>query len=337
MPEALSADPLEPVAVSVVVPVYRGAKTIRGVADELAQFRNDATTPAGRPFRVAELVLVWDHGPDDSDVVLRAMSEESDWVKVVWLSRNFGQHAATVAGMAATGGDWIVTMDEDGQHDPNHIGILLDAAYDQRATLVYGASATPPPHGWLRNTASRFTKTVALRTLTGGSVTTFHSFRLLAGDAGRAVAAYSGPGVYLDVALSWVVSDVASVPVPMRAEGRAATSYRFRALLSHFWRLVLSSGNRPLRIVSGFGLLCAAAGLIAAVWLVIGRLNGGTEVPGWTSSIVATLVIGGLILVALGVIAEYVGLAATMSMGRPNYVALDDPARRFGPRQNPPA
>ena len=337
MPQDLPGPPPEPVTVSVVVPVYRGAETIAAVTASVAALRDPMMTPAGRAFRVAELVLVWDHGPDASDEVLLAISEENPWVRVLWLSRNFGQHAATVAGMAATGGDWIVTMDEDGQHDPSHIGVLLDAAYDNRSQLVYAAPSNRPPHSAIRNLGSSLAKTLFLRVLSGRSAVPFHSFRLIAGDAGRAVAAFCGPGVYLDVALSWVISDVSTVEVPMRPEGRAARSYGFRALLSHFWRLVLSSGNRPLRIVSTAGVVCSAAGILYAAWLVIGRLRGFPEVSGWTSLMVALLLIGGLILIALGIIAEYVGLAATMSMGKPSYVALDAPQHRFGPRLAPSA
>lgn len=323
-----------PDSVAIVVPVYRGERTLPTLVQEVAALRSVAITPAGRTFVLEELVLVWDHGPDRSDDVLRELASEHDWIRVVWLSRNFGQHAATVAGMAATGADWVVTMDEDGQHDPAHIGLLLDTAYQHRSQMVYAAPSNRPPHGVLRNLASRLAKTVFLRVLSGGTLTPFHSYRLIAGDAARAVAAYAGPGVYLDVALSWVVSDVVTVPVMMRGEGRDPGNYRFRSLLSHFWRLVLSSGNRPLRLVSGFGVLCAAAGALYSVWQVIARLRGVTEVPGWTSAVIFILVIGGLILISLGVIAEYVGMAASMSMGRPNYVALDDPARRFGPRRN---
>lgn len=316
---------------SIVIPVYRGEATLRAVVEELAEYAELHITPNGHGYRVHEILLVHDGGPDGSPAVMRELAAEHSSVRPIWLSRNYGQHAATLAGMASTGGDWIVTMDEDGQHDPAHIATLLDTAFDERARLVYGAPSNRPPHGMLRNLASRMVKSSLLRFLTGGDVTTFHSYRLLAGDVGRAVAAYAGPGVYLDVALSWFVSDVTSVKIPMRSEGRPATSYRFRALLSHFWRLALSSGNRPLRLVSGFGALCSAAGMLYALWLVIGRARGAIEVPGWTSTMVATLVIGGLVLICLGVIAEYVGVAATMSMGRPAFVVLEDPAERFGP------
>ncbi len=86
------------------------------------------TTPGGLPFRVAEVLLVNDCGPDDSAGVMRRLEREHPWVRTIWLSRNFGQHAATLAGMASSGGDWIVTMDEDGQHDPADIPTLLDVA-----------------------------------------------------------------------------------------------------------------------------------------------------------------------------------------------------------------
>lgn len=328
--------PTDVVEVSVVVPVYRGALTIPGLVEELAGHLSPRPTPDGLRYRVAEVVLVWDHGPDDSDAVLRRLDAEFDWVRVVWLSRNFGQHPATVAGMAASGSRWVVTMDEDGQHDPAEIPRMIDAAHRDRAQLVYGAPSNAPGHGRLRNAASRFTKNVALPALSGRSFTAFHSYRLIAGDAARAVAAYAGPGVYLDIALGWVISDVTTIPVVSRVEGRAAQNYNIRALLSHFWRLVISSGNRPLRVVSFLGVLCAVGGLLYAVGLVIARLAGATEVEGWTSTIVALLVIGGLILISLGVIAEYVGLAASMSMGKPGFVVLGDPERTFAKTGSPP-
>ncbi|NKX93593.1 glycosyltransferase [Sanguibacter hominis ATCC BAA-789] len=321
-----------PVSVSVVIPVYRGAATLPPLIAELEGLRSAQVTPAGREFVIHEVLLVWDHGPDDSDRVIRALAAEKPWVRPVWLSRNFGQHAATIAGMGASGGDWIVTMDEDGQHDPAAIALLIDAAYAERANLVYAAPGNSPPHGALRNAASWIAKRLVLPLLTSRDTPAFHSYRLIAGDVGRAVSAYAGPNVYLDIALGWVTTDVATISVNMRSEGREAANYRLRSLVSHFWRLVLSSGNRPLRLVSAFGSLCAVGGLLFAAWLVVARITGAPDVAGWTSVIVCVLVIGGVTLGSLGIIAEYLGLAASMSMGRPNYVTLEDPAKRFGQR-----
>ncbi|MFF2621518.1 glycosyltransferase [Oerskovia jenensis] len=316
----------EPVLeVSVVVPVYRGAATLPDLMSAMDELSDPRTTPDGRRFRVCETILVWDHGPDESDTVIAELADKYAWIRPVWLSRNFGQHPATVAGMASSRGDWVVTMDEDGQHDPRDIGLLLDVAMRDRASLVYASPTNKPPHSRLRNVASALTKGVVLRALSGRTAVPFHSFRLISGEHARAVAAYCGPGVYLDVALGWVISDVSACPIRMHDEGRASTSYNPRRLASHFWRLVVSSGNRPLRLVSAIGVVTSALGLLYALVLVVRRLAGLTVVDGWTSAIVVTLIIGGMILLSLGVIAEYLGMAANMSMGKPLYVTTSAP------------
>jgi undecaprenyl-phosphate 4-deoxy-4-formamido-L-arabinose transferase len=147
-----------PINVSVVIPVYRGEDTLPAIAQEIAELHIPTHTPAGRKFRVTELLLVWDHGPGASDRVIRQLAREHSFIRPIWLSRNFGQHAATLAGMTSSSGEWIITMDEDGQHDPAFIGAMLDSALNARAQLVYGAPTNPPPHGAFRNLASKITK-----------------------------------------------------------------------------------------------------------------------------------------------------------------------------------
>jgi polyisoprenyl-phosphate glycosyltransferase len=233
-----------PHLVSVVVPVYQGERTLAPVVEELSGHVAERTTPQGRPYRVTEVVLVHDSGPDRSDVVIRELAAAHDWVRPVWLSRNFGQHAATLAGIAASGGEWVVTMDEDGQHDPEAIGDLLDTAMDEQADVVYARPTNAPPHGAVRNAASRGAKWLVERLAKGAPAAEFNSYRLVLGEVARSVAAYAGPGIYLDVAIAWVARRVTSSPVRMRAEGDRPSGYDARRLLSHFWRLVLSSGTR---------------------------------------------------------------------------------------------
>jgi undecaprenyl-phosphate 4-deoxy-4-formamido-L-arabinose transferase len=85
------------------------------VIGELEGLIDRFVTPDGNAARVVEVVLVHDHGPDDSARVMRELASKHDWVRTVWLSRTYGQHAATLAGMSSSDGDWIVTVDEDGQ------------------------------------------------------------------------------------------------------------------------------------------------------------------------------------------------------------------------------
>ncbi len=319
-----------PLSISVVIPVYRGEDTLPSLIRELQALTTVQQTPQGRAFRVGEVLLVWDRGPGRSDQVIRSLASEHEWVRPVWLSRNFGQHAATLAGMTSSGGDWIVTMDEDGQQDPAFIGTMLDQAYDENAQLVYATPLNPPPHSAVRNAGSKMAKRIFVKFLADQEFAEFNSYRLVLGEVGRSVAAYTGTGVYLDVALSWVVADVTTCPVTVRNEGRPAGNYSYRRLASHFGRLVLSSGTKPLFLVSLLGIIFVILGGLASIWVLYQRWTGDVPVTGWASMFVALMIVGGAILLSLGVIAQYIGAATNMSMGKPLYVVVRDPAGTFG-------
>jgi glycosyltransferase involved in cell wall biosynthesis len=319
--------PLEPHRISIVVPVYQGEKTLTGVVDELLAYTEPKLTDDGNPYVVSEILLVFDHGPDNSAAVIRELARRHSQVRGVWLSRNFGQHPATLAGMASSGGDWVVTMDEDGQHDPAAIPQLLDTALREQASVVYAMPSNKAPHGFLRNVASKGAKRVVATLLAGHDATSYQSFRLLTGEVARSVAAYAGHGVYLDVALGWIADRIATCPVALRQEGERGSGYRFRTLMSHFWRMVLSSGTKGLRLVSLIGVLFALCGIALAIYLLISYATGhGAGQQGWTSTMIVMLLSTGAILFSLGVIAEYVGVNVNMAMGKPAYLIGTDPA-----------
>jgi polyisoprenyl-phosphate glycosyltransferase len=319
--------------ISVVVPVYRGEWHLPGLVGELQHFTEPFDTPAGNRARIVEVVLVHDNGPDDSPRVMRELAEKHDWVRTVWLSRNFGQHAATLAGMSSTGGDWIATLDEDGQQDPGDIASMLDTAIREQATVVYGDPVNKPPHGTFRNVSSWIAKWLIGHVGGAKEVTKYNSFRLVLGEVGRSVAAYAGSGIYLDVALGWVARPVAMSPVTLREEGDRVSGYTVRTLMSHFWRLALTSGTKALRMVSVLGALLAVLGFAVATLLVVAKLAGVFIEPGWTSIVTILLITSGAILFSLGVLAEYLGVAVNIAMGRPAYLIVSDPAE--GPLGRP--
>ena len=309
----------------MVIPVYQGEKTLESVVSEVLARSAPSVSDGGHAWRVIEVILVHDHGPDDSAAVMRALAQGNPAVRPIWLSRNFGQHAATLAGISSSSGEWVVTMDEDGQHDPGDIGALLDAAMAGRSALVYASPSNPPPHSGFRNAASRAAKLLVNKFNGGADARLFHSYRLVLGDVGRSVAAYAGAGVYLDIALSWVVGTPVTASVPMRDEGDRTSGYSLRTLVSHFWRMVLTGGTRALRLVSLVGLFFAIGGLTLAAVLVVNKLTGANVIAGWTSLAVVLLVCTGVMLLSLGVIAEYLGVAVNMAMGRPPYLITRDP------------
>ena len=312
--------------ISVVVPVYSGEKTLAAVVEEVLALPTDWTSPDGHLLGITEVLLVWDRGPDSSDRVVRELAAADQRVRPIWLTRNFGQHAATLAGMASSGGDWVVTIDEDGQHDVGAIPRMLDRALAERAAVVYARPLGPMPHGAVRNAYSRLAKLSVGGLLGKNDATRYHSFRLVIGEIARSVAAYAGSGVYLDVALGWVTQDVTVCPVAPRATDGRRSGYTFRSLLSHYWRLVISSGTGALRMVSMTGVALAAIGFVGAILLTTTVAAGfGPDVRGWASMVVLLLLTSGATLFSLGIIAEYLGAAVNMAMGKPLYLIGSDP------------
>lgn len=334
MSSDVTSDPHE---ISIVVPVYKGELTLRSLISEILPVTSLTLSPAGAPWRVTEVVLVHDNGPDSSASVIRELVEEFDFVRAVWLSRNFGQHAATLAGMASSGSEWIATIDEDGQHDPADIGVLLDAAVANHAPLVYGKPITSKPHGALRNASSRGAKALISGLANGQRASDFQSFRLILGEIGRSVAAYAGSGVYLDIAFGWVASSAVTAEVHFRDEGERVSGYSGRKLLSHFWKLVLSSGTRALRVVAMVGATFAALGVILALVFIVQWLLGADLPAGWTSLMTVILLTSGALLISLGMVAEYLGMAVNMAMGKPPYLIVSDPAAGPLGRRHPRA
>lgn len=307
--------------ISVVVPVYRGEATLEPLVDEVVTTSSASTE---LPWRITEVVLVHDAGPDRSDLAMQRLAKRYPTVKNVWLSRNFGQHAATIAGIESTTGSWVVTLDEDGQFNPADIGRLVSAAAESGAHVVYARPVNDAPHGFLRNLASRLAKRMTRMFVGSSGFPEFYSFRLINGSLARSMAARVGPGVYLDIALSWATDRYASAEATFRGETRRS-AYTPRRLVAHFLRLMVSSGTGVLRGVGLLGVVTGLIGIVVALVVLAQKLTQGIDAPGWTSLMIVVLVTSGAILGAIGVVAEYLGVVVGTTMGRPLYLAIDKP------------
>lgn len=320
--------PVDPYRVSIVIPVYQGERTLPRIIGEIAPLTQVRATAAGNQYQVEEVLLVHDGAVDRSDEVILQLARQYSFVKPVWLARNFGQHPATLAGMACSASPWVVTMDEDGQQDPRDIGMLLDAAIASGAQLVYGSPLNAPPHGWVRNTLSSVAKWIGVHVLGNTLIGRFNSFRLLEGEIARSLAAYCGSSVFLDVALTWVVGTVVHVPVRLRAECDHRSGYTFDRLLQHFWRMLVSSGTRPLRFIALFGIFSMGIAVLLTIYALWVKFHQQVPVQGWTSIVIVSSFFSGSILLALGIIAEYLAVSLTIVMGRPLYVIVPQPPRK---------
>lgn len=311
--------------ISVVVPVYQGEQTLGALLDEIAPYTCAQRTPQGRLFRVVEVILINDGAIDGSTETMVEVAARHPFVTPIWLSRNFGQHPATLAGMSSSTGEWVVTLDEDGQHNPADIPAMLDQAEATGEQLIYAQPLNPAPHAWWRNAGSRIVNWIA-RVLVGrDQMGSFSSFRLIRGEIARSLAAYCGQGVFLDVALSWVVGRVGHCPVTLRKERDRPSGYTLGRLVSHFWRLILTAGTRPLRIIAVLGVMSILAAIGISLYVFWAKVVHQVPIQGWASLVIAVCLFSGLILFSLGVIAEYLAMTLTMAMGRPLYLIVSRP------------
>jgi glycosyltransferase involved in cell wall biosynthesis len=275
------------------------------------------------------VLLVHDCGPDRSDIAIAALAERYPFVRPVWLSRNYGQHAATMAGMASATGDWVITMDEDGQHDPANIPEMLDVGLKRSLQLVYAQPTNPAPHGFIRNFLSRTAKSISTRLLGNQTIGHFNSFRLIDGEIARTLSAYCGNGVYLDVGLIWIAGRVGHCPLRLREEFGRPSGYNFISLIKHFWSLVLTTGTRPLRLITLMGFTSMLLAICFAVYAIYEKYSGQVQIEGWASLAVVIAFFSGVILTALGVIAEYLAITMGIAMGKPLYVVSSKPTKPY--------
>ena len=310
--------------VSVVIPVYQGQLTLPSLVREIAPFASPLVTARGNRFVVGEVVLVHDCGPDLSASTIQQLAEEFPFVRPVWLSRNYGQHPATLAGMASAVGDWVVTLDEDGQHNPANIAEMIDKALEDGLQLVYAQPLNPPPHGIFRNAASRLAKSIGSKLLGSEASRHFNSFRLVDGEIARTLAAYCGNGVYLDIGLYWIAGRIGQCPVHLRAEYRPS-GYSLSKLLAHFWRLIFTTGTRPLRLITISGFISLGVAIIISAYAIWGKITYNSQVQGWASLVIVVAFFSGAMLTALGVIAEYMAVTMGIAMGKPLYVVSSKP------------
>lgn len=313
--------------VSVVVPVYSGEDHLEELVARLGRVRASWATQF-TTLELAEVLLVDDAAIDGSAAVIRRLQSQFDWVHGITLSRNFGQHPATIAGVLHSQGDWVATLDEDLQHDPAHLELLLRRALHLEADVVYG-EPTGSVHGAARrDLSSRFVKRTLAMLAGEPSIALFSSFRMCRGPVVRAAASICGYETYFDIALTWHTDRFATQPVEMvdeRYQSRRRSGYRLGTLASHARRLLISSRPKVLRLAGVVGMISVVAAAFFAVRAVIQALAGslGSDVPGWASTFVGLTSLGGLTIVMLVLVLEYLLGIVLHVQGKPTFFVVD--------------
>lgn len=318
----------ESITVSLVIPVYSGSEFLKEMVTAQEALRDQWKADPSCPFRLVECIFVLDEPIDNSAEILEGLRVDRPMIRVVSLSKNFGQHPATIAGILHSSGDWIATLDEDLQHDPARVTDLLSAATGVSSDIAYARPQTKTHESLFRDLSSRSFKAIIAWFVSNKNIKVFNSFRLVRGTLARAAASVCSHETYFDIALSWFSSRIVTVEFPMKDRRFIETKksgYSLGKLLSHARRMAVSSRidtTKYLMLVSAVATILSLGG---GIYLGIQKLvqPDSTLIQGWTSLMVTTTLIGGLILFLVSLGLEYLSSLLLQSQGKPTFFPVD--------------
>lgn len=314
-------------SLSIIVPVYSGASYLNELVSHIEGVRSD-WRGRGAPMEIAELILVDDAAVDRSSEIIDELAKAHGWITAIHLMRNFGQHAATIAGILHSSGDWVVTMDEDLQHPPAEIEALLAHAVRGGFDIVYGRPIGTVHEAPSRDLPSRAFKKMMVFLAGDPNIVHFNSFRLLRGSLARATSSVCGHETYFDVALSWFTKRVGICNLELKDRryiSDRSSGYGLRRLLSHARRLLFSSNVKLIRAFGVVGIMVVALSAFGSFALLLSRIlyPESYSVSGWTSLMLATVFFGGLVTLMVAIVIEYVSILVQASHGRPLFFTVD--------------
>ncbi len=269
-----------------------------------------------------ELILVDDGSRDSTHEVALGLSSRDDRVKVVRLSRNFGHQPALSAGLDFARGAAVVTMDGDLQHPPELIPEFV-ARWREGYEVVYGVMQQRQGESHMKDVTARMFYRL-LRWLADIDVTAAAGdFRLVDRKALSVFLSMPESNRYLRGMFSWIGFRQTGVPYvsPPRSTGRS--KYTARRMVRLAVDAIVGFSQRPLRLAMAFGFSVSVASVLFGVSAVVVKLAGGFVVPGWASIMVLVGIVGGIQLVVLGVIGEYIARIYDEVKRRPLYVISD--------------
>ncbi len=300
-------------SVSIVIPVFNAAPGLPELVHRLAEAKEQRGS-----FTLGEVIFVDDGSADRSPEILNGLIAPYEWCTLIRLSRNFGQHAATLAGIARSSGGVLVTMDDDLQHRPEEVAALVGAISDG-ADLVYGQAVDEEHDAW-RNVTSRLSKRLIGAAASSPHARHVSGFRAFRRDLVPGLLMHRGPFVSLDVALLWQTDRVAVVPVDMDQRRHGRSNYSVGRLVRHALNMFLGLTTVPLRIVSWIGMAASLVGIGLFAYVLVRFALTGATVPGFAFLASSITLFAGLQLLALGVLGEYVARLYLGSLNKPAYV-----------------
>lgn len=310
---------------SVVVPVFNEAKGLPALHQRVAEVARYLQTKRGLDV---EVVYVDDGSSDNTGDVARSLPAIPLDIQVVTLSRNFGKEAALLAGLDHAQLGAVMFMDGDGQHPPDLIDTLVARWLDDGYDVVYTAKAHRENESWLRRTGVRSFYNLLNWGARHKIPEDAGDFRLLSPRAAAALRQMPERNRFFKGLSSWIGFRQTRVGYEPAMREHGSTTWNVWTLIGLSIEGLTSFSVAPLRVASLLGLVLAVTALFFGSWIVLETLLYGKDVPGYPSLVVSVMVIGGVQLILIGVLGEYIGKLLAEIKGRPVYFVAEHTVKR---------
>ncbi len=295
---------------SIIIPVYNGEQTVENLYTRIKQFFTDKY--------LYEVIFVYDCGKDNSwEVLLKIKMQNPQNVKLIRLSRNYGQHNALICGFEYAKGDFIVTMDEDLQHAPEDIQKLIDKQKEMDYDVVYGKYEIRN-HSGFRNAGSSI-----LKRIIDVGIPDIHpdysAFRLIKAGIAKSCITMRNSYTFLDGYISWITTNCSSCIVSHSERQGGVSAYTFSKLINHTINIFVTFSNLPIRFLTKLSFFVLFVMTLYSTYIIIRKLVFNDLAMGYPSLVIIVGFGVGLIMLALGIIGEYIYRINLKTTQRPNY------------------
>lgn len=301
--------------ISFVIPCYRSEKMIGKVMEEIN------TTMKDMPQYTYEVVLINDCSPDNTFEAIRELAAQYPFVKGINLARNFGQHAALMAGFRHVSGDVIVCLDDDGQTPADEVGKLL-AKIEEGEDVVY-AQYEHKQHSMFRNLGSKVNEIMTRFMLGKPKELYISSYFAARRFVIEDVIRYENSYPYVIGLVLRVTKRISNVTVNHREREEGTSGYTIKKLLGLWFNGFTAFSVKPLRIATVMGGVSAFGGFAYGLYTMLKKLILPDVPVGFSALMSAIVIFGGMIMLMLGLIGEYIGRIYISLNSAPQYVIRD--------------
>ncbi len=304
--------------ISFIIPCYHSEQTLSQVTSDISETMKEHCDYD------YEIVLVNDNPPDATWDLIRKLSQANPKIHGVCMAHNFGQHSALMAGFRKSRGDIVLCLDDDGQTPPSEAFKLIDSLKGN-TDVVYGDYPDEKFANKFRQAGSRANDLMAEWLLNKPRGLYLSSYIAARRHVIDQVVQYSGPYPYVDGLMLRSASEIINVPVVHKQREVGSSGYSFGKLLGLWANGFTAFSVKPLRIGAVLGAIIAAVGFICAVVVFVQKLIYQDAVnAGWSSIVCLIMILGGILLLMLGLIGEYVGRIYLSINATPQYIVLRD-------------